>query len=160
MADNIAAGVGRAKPSKVLKDFFAEVKVGFLEETFELRGHKWTMRTPTPDEEAWADRFVQTDSTMSFMSTQRITRLAVVIKAIDGTLLDALFDYPDDMTAADKKVLEEPDRKRYWLYAQLMASLSTDIPPQVLRELWEKYETLTKRQDEALKEATELGPNS
>lgn len=159
MADEIAAGVGRAKPNKALKDFFAEVSVGFLEDTFELRGHKWTVRTPTPDEEAWADKYVQADTAMSFVSTQRLARLAVSIKSIDGNLLESMYDYPEDISSDDRKLLTQPERKRYWVYAQFMASLSADVPPPVIRELWDKYEVLMKRQDEALKKAIETIPN-
>jgi hypothetical protein len=161
MADLIPASAGRAKPNKVLKDFFEEVKVGFLEDTFTLRGHKWTMRTPTPDEEAWADRSIQSDTAASFVSSQRIARLSIAIKAIDGTPLESMYEYQDDMSSEDRKLLnEQPERKRYWLYAQLLTSLASDIPPPVIRELWEKYETLIKRQEKALSEAVEAGPNS
>jgi hypothetical protein len=159
MADVIAAGFGRAKPNKALKDFFEEVKVGFLEDTFELRGHTWTIRTPTQDEESWADKYVQADTAMSFVSTQRIARLAVAIKSIDGNSIESMYSVPDDMSADDRKLLAQPERMRYWTYAQFMASLSTDVPPPVIRELWQKYEMLTERQDAALKKAVEAGPN-
>ena len=159
MADP-AAGAGRAKPNKALKDFLDEVKVGFIEETFVVRGHKWLMRTPTPDEEAWADKYVQADSAMSFVSSQRISRLAISIKAIDGTPLEAMYDFPEDMDEDMRKAMKEPERKRYWAYSQLMASLAADVPPPVLRELWDKYDSLVKRQDVALSKVVEAGPNS
>ena len=161
MADTVPASAVRAKPSKALKDFFAEVNVGFLEDVFELRGHKWTMRTPTPDEESWSDRYTQADTAMSFISSQRLARLSVAIKAIDNTPLENMYEYNDDMPAEDKKLLAaEPERKRYWTYAQLMASLAADIPPPVVRELWTKYELLLKRQEAALSGAIATGPNS
>jgi hypothetical protein len=161
MADPTPAGAGRAKPNKILQDFFAEVSKGFIEDTFKLRGKTWTIRTPTPDEEAWADKYVQPDSALSYVATQRISRLAVGIKAIDGTPLDGLYSYPDDMTVEIRKQLDaDPDRKRYWLYGQLMASLASDVPPPVIKNLWEKYDALIGRQSKALEEAVATGPNS
>lgn len=161
MADPTPAGAGRAKPNKVLQDFFDEVSVGFIEDTFKLRGKKWTIRTPTPDEEAWADRYIQPDSALSYIATQRISRLAVGIKSIDDVPLADLYSYPDDMTAEVRKTLDgDPDRKRYWLYSQLMASLAADVPPPIIKKLWEKYDALMSRQSKALDEAIDTGPNS
>ena len=159
MAD-ASAGAGRAKPNKILQDFFDDVKVGFIEDTFELRGKTWTIRTPTPDEESWADRYVQADTALAFVSTQRISRLAVAIKSINGVSIDGLYSYPDDMPTETRKLMDsDPDRKRYWLYGQLMASLASDVPPPVVKQLWDRYDALIDRQTKALSEVAEPGAN-
>jgi hypothetical protein len=160
MADTKPADL-RAKRHKLLADFTEEIRVGFIEDTFEVRGHQWLIRTPTEDEVTWADRFIQSSSPIAFVSSRRAPKLAVSIKAMDGVGVTDLFQYPSDMDEDVKAELERNRaQKQYWIYSQLMAYLIESVPSPVVEQLYAKYEELIKRQYKALEEAAKTDPNS
>jgi hypothetical protein len=160
MADTKPADL-RAKRHKLLADFTDEVKVGFIEDTYEVRGHKWLIRTPTEDETCWADRYIQSSSPIAFVSSRRAPKLAVGIKALDGVPTSELFQYPTDMEDSVRTALDQDKaQKQYWLYSQMLTYLVESVPTPVVEELYAKYEELVKRQYKALEEAARPGPNS
>ena len=49
----------RARLHAKLTKFRDEVRRGFIEKEYEVRGIKFSLRTPNDDAETWADRFIK-----------------------------------------------------------------------------------------------------
>jgi hypothetical protein len=147
-----AASQYLAPTPKILEDFFAQVKTGFLTRTVVIRGFTFVMQTPTEDDETWADNFVRATTPMAFVSSRRAPRLACSIQSINGTNVLNLFDYPTDMTPKDRENMNNNSvQRRYWVYSQMMAQLAK-LPPPVVEELYSEYAKLIEDRDKALVE--------
>lgn len=140
----------RAKRSAKLELLKEELKKGFIEEEFEVGGHKWRLRTLTEDDECWADTYLRTMSTAAILSSRKAPRLAVSIVSLDGELTKDMFGIPDDMPAEAKKDLQDnPVRFKYWLYDQMLYFLLEEGNRSFVNGLWEKYEALTTKREES-----------
>lgn len=156
--------VTAAKQSPVLKAFFKQVEKGFIGSTIKLGNFTFVLRLGDEDADVWSDQYIRPSTPMAFVSARRAPRLATAIQAIgqgDSTPipLAQLFDYPDSVTAEQRRALDEnPVNKQYWLWGQLMAFL-TQLPAPVTEKLYSEYDKLVTERDQALKEALE-SPNS
>lgn len=143
----------RAKLHPLLKTLREELHKKFITDTFEVFGHKYTMRTLNEDDEVWSDQFVKTLAPMSLMTGRRIPHLAASITQIDGIHVNTLFEYPDDMPDSEKKRLNDSaENKKYWLYSQMMIFLLEDANREVVTALYEKFAGLRDRTEAAAKE--------
>lgn len=156
--DMTTADVTEAKRSvatNILDDLAAELDKGFVEDTFEVAGHTWTMRTLQDHERAWASGFIRTQSMNSMLSSMRAPTLAAGIRSVDGKPVaeffkDAWEKEATDMGEAVRKVMESqnPYILQYWFAEQLYVWLSKR-PPSFVEKLWEKWLLLEKRREEA-----------
>ena len=151
---------GQARRHSALKNFFEDVKKGFLKEDVVLAGHKFTIHTLNDEEESWSDGFIRSTSAVSYVSSRKDPRLSCAIKAVDDIPVDQLFEPDTSMSDSERERIKEPTAKLYWLRLQLMLFLSKEIPPPVTDALYKKYEELSSKRDEALSTALKIGPNS
>jgi hypothetical protein len=150
----------KSKVHAALSKFKEEVKKGFLEKVVEIAGTKFTLQTPTEDEEVWSDTYTRPTSAISYMSSRRAPRLSVAIKKVNDIPISDIFTPSDSTSDEEKEKLKEPETKRYWLYLQMMAFLAEEIPPPVVEKLYEAYEELLKERTSALDTVIGLSPNS
>jgi hypothetical protein len=147
----------KAKRHSVLEVLRQELSLGFLERTFELKGHKFVLRSPTEDDEVWADAFVRSNTPMAMLTSRKAPRLATSIKSIDGVGTVDLFPLPDDMQKEVKAELQKsPVQYRYWLYDQMLMFLSEESSRPFINDLFDAYEKMENDRNEALKKL----PNS
>lgn len=76
---------------KVLQDLTSDLSKGFIEDTEEIIGRKWTLRTLNEGEEVWRDSNSQTMVGLGMVSSRRLTTLAVAIRKIDGVPVEEVF---------------------------------------------------------------------
>lgn len=141
----------RKDRNKILQDFSKETAKGFVEDTFNVWGHQWTMRTLNDGEEVWSDKFVG-NKTMEFVSSQRCAKLCVSIQMFDGLPLEELFFLPEttDIERATKQfIMGEEYRRRFW-YAEKMYEYLAEQPPDLPRDLFEKYNEMVERRKKVI----------
>jgi hypothetical protein len=105
--------IPKEKLPKLLADLASEIDKGFLEEEFEVAGHKYKIRLLTDGEVNWKNRFIDgLSSALSMMSQRKSATLAIAIREIDGNAVVDIFrpeegtkefDIWKDMTAIERK---------------------------------------------------------
>jgi len=147
--ENETVKIPVAKRHKLLQDIDTQIGGMEIDDTFEVAGNKYRMSTLTSDEEVWADSYCNMSSEISAFSSLRVPRLAASIKAIDGTPVEELFEFSDEMEKADIEYHSASQyRKRYWVMNQLMLWLG-DRSSKLTKELWANYTKLVERRDES-----------
>lgn len=142
----------KAKRSAVLEALKSELKRGFIDKEVVVSGHKFKLHTLNEDEETWADSLTRSNNVMATFSSRRAPRLAAAISEIDGSKVEELFLYPDDMPPEIKKGFDEnPVSKRYWLRDQMLYFLAEDSNRPFISELYDNFEKLEAERDEAIK---------
>lgn len=97
-----------SKKHKLLADLESEVDRGFIEETVEHSGHKYTLRTLNDGESNWKNQFVDImGSAANMLSSQKAPTLAISVRAVDGVSVT-------DMFRPDKPEGEENKEDREW----------------------------------------------
>lgn len=143
----------KAKKNKLLETLKSELSRGFIETEVKVLGHNFKLRTLNEDDEVWADSFLRTNSAAAMLSSRKAPRLAAAIASIDNVDANGLFEYPDTMSADDKKVLDEnPVQKKYWLHAQMLMFLSEDANRDFINVLWDSYSKMEEQRAEAIKQ--------
>jgi hypothetical protein len=137
----------------LLSTISQELSCGFISDTFDVAGHKWTMQTPGEQEEIWINKFASDNGLVTYITSTRAARLAAVIKSIDGIPIESMFAYPDDMQQTEKDTLNRnPVEKMYWVLGQFLKFLTTGnhFPPPVLDALFNKWQELSTKRTSAL----------
>lgn len=142
-----------SKKHKVLQDLKREIQIGFIDQDFEVKGHKFKIKTLNEEEETWSDQFIQASgTTYSMIVSARAPKLAVAITHVDGVPVSELFDYPDEWTVEQKRELDaNPLRKKFWLRTQMMTFLQ-DLDRDTTVELFKAFKTLDDRRAEVIKQ--------
>lgn len=141
---------------KVLQDLSTELNEGFLEETYEVAGRQWTMRTLNDAAEVWSDKFIASGSLIATVSSRRAIKLAASIMAINDVPIEQLFFFAETEAGRAEKefVLANSIRERFW-YAEKMFEYLSEQPSQFIAELYMKYIELTNRQMKVMREVME-----
>jgi len=112
---------------QVLRDLASDLEKGFIEDTFEVHGRRWTLRTLNDGEETWSDKFVAASNSVAIITTRRAAKLSVAIQAVNDVQLKDLFTLPES-NFDEKKVKEYIEsnsvRHRFWLAEQMYEYLS------------------------------------
>jgi hypothetical protein len=138
-----------AKRNPVLLKLHEQLNGMKLDKSISVAGTDFYMTTLTSDESVWADSHTNMNTEISFLSSQRVPRLAASIKRINGKPVEELFEFPDDMSEEDRKYHSQNQyRKRYWVMSQMLSFLSEQSDPFIM-DLWEHYATLIKDRDES-----------
>jgi hypothetical protein len=166
------ADAKRARALSVLDDLEAELSVGFLEDTFEVRGVLWRMRTLCDHERNWANRYVQSTNLNVIVTSIRAPTLAIGIRAIgrvvDGErVLAPVEEFFQAQWAKTNQGLDantqailasdNPHLKQYFFAEQLFGWLTTK-GPEFVYALWQQWETLEARRQEAEKAMGKSSP--
>lgn len=145
----------RAAALTILDDLATELDKGFLEDTFDVSGHKWTMRLLQDHERNWANGFIRNTSLNAMLTSVRAPVLAIGIRAIDGIPIPVFFqkqweEESGELESLAKQMLENsnPYIKQYWFAERLFQWLSLR-PPKFVEGLWEKWTALEGRRDKA-----------
>ena len=97
---------------KLLADLAAEVDQGFLEDTFDILGHKYTMRLLSDGETNWKNRYIDgLSSALSIISQRRAATLAIAIRIIDGHNVESL--YAPAAPTSDATDIEKAEYERW-----------------------------------------------
>lgn len=148
----------RAKTHPLLDSLGAQLGGTTTSETFEVSGHKYTLRTLSPLEESWADGFVAGENLYQAGRNRRAPYVAASLEAIDGTSVRELFVLPEN-TPDDMKetYARSPEAISDWRRREVLRWVREVMPPPVLAELWVAYQELEKKRTEALEK---IGPLS
>ena len=137
---------------KLLQDLSQELTRGFIEQSYDVWGRKWTLRTLNDGEESWSDKFVVVGSTTAMLSSRRAAKLAASIQAINDVPLDQLFVLPED--TEDERmirsfIVSDPVRRRFWL-AEKMYEFLEEQPDELVKDLYAKYGELLDQRKKVL----------
>lgn len=145
----------RAAALNILDDLASELDKGFLEETFEVSGHRWTMRLLQDHERNWANGFIRNTSLNAMLTSVRAPVLAIGIRAIDDVPIPTFFQKQWEEESAELETLarqmletSNPYIKQYWFAERLFVWLS-QRPPKFVEGLWAKWTELEQRRDKA-----------
>lgn len=145
-----------AKRNSVLLKLNEQLNGMNLDKSVTVAGNDFYMTTLTSDESVWADSHTNMNTEISFLSSQRVPRIAASVKRVNGTPVEELFEFPEDMSEEDKKYHSQNQyRKRYWVMNQMLSFLSEQSDPFVM-ELWEHYAGLVKKRDDSWDELKKL----
>jgi hypothetical protein len=137
----------------ILAGLKQELALGYQEETYDLGGYKWTMRTLGETEEIWVSKFANADTVMALITSTRAARLAACIKQINGTPVDGMFEYPDDMAKAQRTALDtNPIDKHFWVMDQLLQFIIRSVPPPMIDALWGKWLEMSNKRTAEMEE--------
>lgn len=147
------------KANKLLADLASEVDQGFIEDTYEVGGHQYTMRLLSDGENNWKNRYIDIiTSSGALLSQQKAPTLAVAIRAIDGKSVDEIF--PDPAAPAADATQEDKDYHERWKglssearqfeRAKMLLNYLSKRPDDFISMLWEKYQELKGRREEVM----------
>lgn len=141
----------KSKRNKILEDLKQDLLKGRREKEVTLFGRRFKLATLNEDEESWADSYIRSTSTMAIISTKKAPALAVAIREIEGQPVSSLFDYPEDMPAEVRAVLDKNQIQRsYWVREQMLMFLAEDSNRKFVTSLYDAYEELLRESDEAM----------
>lgn len=140
-------------PKLILLDLQKELSGELLEETFDLRGKKFTLRLLTESETGWVYSFVNVGSLgqAATLLGARLAMLAVGLRAIDGYTVEELLEGVWDGMGEEKRrecLANNHHQKKFALASIFMEQLS-EYPPAFISELQEKWQRLEARRNEA-----------
>ena len=140
---------------EVKKDILTALKESLVKQRFtdtvEVDGHKYKFQSLNEGENLWRDRFLSLDSNAAFLTSERVTTLAISIIEIDDTPIEEVFNIEKAM----------PPYERKCAAAEAMLDLlrnSTRDKILALRTAYEK--TIGEKQDELKKNSLSTTPNS
>lgn len=147
----------------ILTDLSNELQGSLLEDTFEVRGRKFTMKLLNAEENMWRNARVDISSQYSALSSWKLPTLAISIRAIEGKPIEEAYkDKWDELDESTKSMLETANKfaKKYFTADFLMQELS-QFPNDFIEELtacWEKLSGRSREAQDALKKSS--GENS
>ena len=149
-------------PGNILMDLDKELKGLLLEDTFEVLGHKYTLRLLSESETIWTFEFLNPSSTLSIAVASRLANLAIGLRAIDGYPVDEVFKDTFDFYSEDKKdSLLKAYEESQKVYATLVMDWLKQKPSEFVTELHECWQELQTRRYEAQEEVkNSLGEDS
>jgi hypothetical protein len=140
-------------PKQLLLDIGRELDItGKISDTFDVLGHKWEMALLSEEESNWRMAHVVIGSKLSAVSSFRLPTLSIGIRSIDEVSVFDFFedDWKDLSTDARQELLAmNPYAKKYFCAEHLMQFLA-DRLPEGIAELWERWQLLEKRRQEAI----------
>ena len=141
-------------PKRLLLDLEQELKGLLLEDTFEVLGHKYTLRLLTEEETIWTYGYLNPKSTVSIAVAARLASLSVGLRAVDGYPVSEVFagEY-EALSPAEKDNLHAEHRDPQLVYAALVMGWLKRQPDVFLNELHDAWQTLETRRLEAQGEA-------
>jgi hypothetical protein len=107
-------------------------------------GHTWSFRSLNEGEELWRDKFINLEygtNNLALITTERISTLAIGISAIDGKLVEEVFEISMHFT---------PEQKEY-AAAEAMLDLLKEADREVVTQLRNEYISLILEKQEELK---------
>lgn len=141
--------------TNILSDLARELDEGVLSDTYEVVGVKWTMQTLVDHEVNWVNRYVSGTSMLSMITSSRAPTLGIGIRAINGKPIASFFqeEWAKDSAGTSQEVLQmqeeqNPYVKQYW-FAEYLFKWLAARPPKLIAELWDCWQKLVKRQEEA-----------
>jgi len=137
--------------SNVLDTIVKLYNQGFIEKEFELDGHKYVIRTLNEHESVWRDQFVPVGMTMNVVSAKIVPTLAVAIKSIDGVAIESQFSNEGSNESFFSSINEFSDLSYAYKFKKVLQAL----PHFVILRLYEHYQELEKKEEEAIKLAME-----
>jgi hypothetical protein len=144
----------------ILDDLAKVIDIGFIEDTFEVKGVLWKMRILNDHERTWANGYVRTVSVNAMLTSIKPATLAIAIRQIGtpgGEMVDVedffLKSYKDEekaLSEAEKAVLSKsnPYVRQYYFAEQLYVWLSHRTP-EFVQELWKCYDSMVERVSKA-----------
>lgn len=142
--------------SKLLADLVSELDKGFIEETFEVKGHKFAIRLLTDGEVNWKNRFINAmDSSLALLSSRKAPTLAIAIRSIDDKSVVDVFAEDLEGEALAQYGAKSAIEKKFWAAEQLFNWLS-NRPSDFTGELYAKYAELEERRGEVQKNLKNL----
>ena len=148
----------RAKAHPLLDSLGAQLTGTQTSDTFEVSGHKYTLRTLTPLEESWADGFVGGENLYQAGRNRRAPYVAAALEGVDGTSVRELFVLPENTPEDMRETYgKSPEAYADWRKREVLRWVREVMPPPVLGELWTAYQELEGRRTEALEK---IGPLS
>ncbi len=143
----------RAKRHSVLETLRKDLAKGFISKEVLLGDYTFVLHTLNEDDEIYCDQYVRTISPLSLATSRKTPRLAASIRSINNIATGDLFGYPDDMPLEVRNEIDkDPIRKKYWTYDQMQVFLAEDCVRPFINRLYEEYEELEKKRDEAIGE--------
>lgn len=135
----------------ILTDLSSELQGTLLEETFTVRGRKFTLRLLNAEENMWRNARIDISSQFSALSSWKLPTLAIGLRAIGGIPVEE--GWGEDWLNVDadsRQVLESANKfaRKYFTADYLMQFLS-QLPNDFIEELVECWENLSARSKEA-----------
>lgn len=140
-------------PKLILADLARELDGETLEHSCVVHNHKWTMRLLNEEESNWRNGFVNMGTRLSAITSWRLPTLAIGIRAIDDIPVYRFFQDEWKASEETRQALELMDQRgkfsqKYFAAEYLMEFLSSRFP-EVLEPLWEEWQKLEERREEA-----------
>ena len=140
----------------VLNDLVTELDGSVLSETFDVNGRKWALKLLNEEETNWRNAHVIMANTLSAMSSFKLPTLAMSIQRVENSgsmvsIREIFQEEWDDLPKEDRERYEGLNNaysQKYFAAEKFMEFLSQRFPD-ALDPLYEKYEFLRKRRDEA-----------
>ena len=123
-----------------------------IEGEFVIGSHKFFMRLLNEEETNWRNSHILMSTKLAAVSSFRLPTLAIGIRLIDDV---PVFEYfASDWESMEKEIREELNKSsrfshKYFGSEHLMEEMS-QYQPETLDLLWEKWQELEKRREEAV----------
>lgn len=140
-------------PKRILLDLQRELSGELLEETFEIRGKKFTLRLLNESETGWVYGFVSVSSIgqAATLLGARLAMLAIGVRAIDGYTVEELLEgvWSDMDEVKKREYLSNNHNSKKFALAAIFKEQLSEYPPSFISELQEKWQGLEARRNEA-----------
>lgn len=145
-------GLPRAKRASKLNRLLHALSGQDLQETFEVFGTRYTLRTLSPEAERWAANHTQGSTPLQIGRNQMAPQVAAAIVAIDGDPVTDLFTLPDDADRELRALLKEShEALTDWLRREVLLFLTEDGGQMdLIRELWGHLARMSEQRKSAL----------
>lgn len=125
---------------------------GCIEDTFEVSGHKVRMRLMNEEEQNWRNGNIIMMNKMSAISSFRLPTLAIGIRSFDD--MDVFEFFAEEWDRLDASVREELNKTSKYTHkyfaAEHMMEFLSQWSPEAVNKLWEKWQELESRREEAV----------
>lgn len=134
-----------------LIDFKNEMSGRLIEETYEVEKRTWTLRLLSDEEETWSMGLIDFTNEATVATSSRRSLLAIGIRSIDGCLVGEAFE-EEWLHLSDEERIALANMNKYahkYFVAEHLYSYLSDLPGEVIHELWAKWADLVSRRKEA-----------
>lgn len=146
----------KAKKHALLSEISGALNGRVSDETFEVLGHKYTLRLGKPEAEDWIAANTDGTSMVAMMNVRKPT-LAATLVSIDDVLMEQLFQPGDDVDASTKEYLISNTKElRTWRRGQILDWLREEVDTYVIDTLYAHYTGMSKKHKEAMQELENL----
>ena len=137
-------------PANLLMDLTKELQGLLIEDTFEVLGHKYTMRLLTEEETIWTYSFLNPKSTVSIAVASRLASLSIGLRAIDGIPIEECFTpIWEALSDPEQGEMLKEYKSSQMVYAKLVMDWLGEQANEFMNKMHSSWQSLEKRREDS-----------